>query len=153
MQFLETKVPAPVVAIAIAIGMWFLPCAESVSGAIEPVRTVAMDFASQVSAVIALAAFGAFWRARTTINPLKPERASVLVTHGIYRFTRNPMYLSLLLLLISYASQLWSWEAFAGPIVYVAYVTRFQIIPEEKILESKFGSEFAAYKRKVRRWI
>jgi protein-S-isoprenylcysteine O-methyltransferase Ste14 len=153
MPLLETKVPAPLVAIAIAIGMWLLPHADPVLGAIESVRIAATDLTSQLSALIALAAFGAFWKARTSINPLKPERASVLVTHGIYRFTRNPMYLSLLLLLLSYASYLWTWEAIVGPIAFVAYVTRFQIVPEERVLESKFGSDFAEYKRRVRRWI
>jgi protein-S-isoprenylcysteine O-methyltransferase Ste14 len=153
MRLLETKIPAPFVAIALAVGMWLLPRTAPAPGLIESLRMVATDVSSQLSAVIALAAFGAFWRARTTINPLKPERASVLVTHGIYRFTRNPMYLSLLLLLLSYASYLWSWEALAGPIAFVAYVTRFQIVPEERVLESKFGGEFADYKRRVRRWI
>lgn len=155
MQYLETRVPAPVVAFVIGLAMGLLPQAGaiSLSGVIEPVRKIVMDLSAQVSAVVALAAFGAFLQARTTINPLRPERASVLVTHGIYRFTRNPMYLSLLLLLVSYASQLWCWAAFAGPVVYVAYITRFQILPEERVLASKFGDEFLAYKRRVRRWI
>lgn len=153
MRFLETRIPAPFVAIAIAAGMWPLPHAEPLSGAIESFRLATIDLSMNLSALVAFAAFLTFWRARTTINPLQPERASVLVTHGIYRFTRNPMYLSLLLLLVAYASYLGSWMAFAGPAGYVAYITRFQILPEERVLASKFGEEFAAYRRKVRRWI
>jgi protein-S-isoprenylcysteine O-methyltransferase Ste14 len=153
MRFLETRIPAPFVAIAIAVGMWLLPREQVASGAIESVRLATIDLSMNLSAVVALAAFLTFWRARTTINPLQPERASVLVTHGIYRFTRNPMYLSLLLLLVAYASHLGSWVAFAGPTGYVAYITRFQILPEERVLAAKFGDEFAAYKRRVRRWI
>jgi protein-S-isoprenylcysteine O-methyltransferase Ste14 len=153
MRFLETKIPAPFVAIAIATGMWFLPQAEPALGVLGRVRVVATAVTSQLSGVIALAAFGALWWAKTTINPIRPERASTLVTRGIYRFTRNPMYLSLLLLLTSYAIHLWSWLALAGPVAFVAYISRFQIVPEERALRSKFGSEFVEYKRQVRRWI
>ncbi len=153
MRFLETRIPAPFVAIAIAIGMWWLPPEQAMTDVVESLRLATIDLSMNLSAVVALAAFLTFWRARTTINPLQPERASVLVTHGIYRFTRNPMYLSLLLLLVAYASHLGSWVAFAGPTAYVAYITRFQILPEERVLAAKFGDEFAAYRRRVRRWI
>lgn len=153
MRFLETRIPAPFVAIAIAVGMWWLPREQAMTDVVESVRLATIDLSMNLSAVVALAAFLTFWRARTTINPLQPERASVLVTHGIYRFTRNPMYLSLLLLLVAYASHLGSWAAFVGPTAYVAYITRFQILPEERVLAAKFGDEFAAYKRRVRRWI
>ena len=153
MRLLETKIPAPFVAIAIAVGMWFLPRVEPVPDLIGRVRLAAIDVSMDLSAVLALVAAVTLWKARTTINPLKPERASALVTHGIYRLTRNPMYLSLLLLLVAYVIHLGSWEAFVGPIAYVAYITRYQIIPEERVLEAKFGSEYAEYKRQVRRWI
>jgi protein-S-isoprenylcysteine O-methyltransferase Ste14 len=152
-QFLETKVPAPVVAIAIAVGMRLMPHTGHALGAIETVRSAAADISANLSLIIVIVAFATFLKSRTTINPLKPDRASVLVTHGIYRYTRNPMYLSLALLLLSQACVLWSWAAFIGPIAYVAYITRFQILPEERILESKFGSEYTEYKRRVRRWI
>jgi protein-S-isoprenylcysteine O-methyltransferase Ste14 len=108
---------------------------------------------SQLSAVIALLAFTSFWFARTSINPLDPSRASALVTSGIFRFTRNPIYLSLLLLLIAYAVHLGSWVEWLGPVLFATYVTRFQIIPEEKILAMKFGAAFLAYKSRTRRWI
>ena len=108
---------------------------------------------AQLSGVVALIAFISFRLARTTINPLDPSRASTLVTQGIFRFTRNPMYLSLLMLLIAYALRLGAWMTWLGPLVFVAYVTRFQIIPEEKILTVKFGGDFLAYKTRTRRWI
>ena len=153
MRVLETKVPAPFVTVAIAGLMELLPHAIPLDEVIESVRQGVMAVTMHLSALVALAAFIAFVQARTTINPMKPERASALVTGGIYRFTRNPMYLSLLLLLVAYATYLWTWGALAGPVLYVAYITRFQILPEERILTAKFGSEFEAYKRRVRRWI
>ncbi len=153
MRLLETKIPAPFVTMAVAVAMWLLPRAESMTDVIDVVRLAAIDLSMNLSALVAIAAFAGFWQARTTINPLQPERASVLVTHGIYRYTRNPMYLSLLLLLVAYAIHLGCWAAIAGPVVYVAYITRFQILPEERVLLSKFGAEYDSYRRRVRRWI
>lgn len=150
---LETRIPAPVIALLIAAAMHLLPPVSELGEGWAVLRKVMLDLSWQLSAVCALAAFFGFVRSRTTINPLQPERASVLVTDGIYRYTRNPMYLSLLLLLLGYAVELWSWPALLGPVAYVTYITRFQILPEERVLEDKFGADYRAYKRKVRRWI
>lgn len=153
MRFLETKIPAPVIATAVSLAMWFLPGIAPETGAFVHVRRAIIDFSMNLSAFVAVMAFSSFWKARTTINPIQPDRASVLVTHGIYGLTRNPMYLSLLLLLVALAGRQWSWGAWAGPAVYLAYVTRFQILPEERVLQAKFGSNYAEYKERVRRWI
>lgn len=153
MRFLETKIPAPVVATVLAAGMFLLPGVAPDAGVLAHVRRVLVDFCMNLSAFVALMAFASFWKARTTINPIQPDRASVLVTHGIYGLTRNPMYLSLLLLLLAYAGAQWSWGAGAGPLLYAAYVTRFQILPEERVLEGKFGGEYLEYKGRVRRWL
>ncbi len=95
----------------------------------------------------------AFRASRTTVNPLKPERASALVTGGIYRVTRNPMYLGMTLLLLAWAIQLSALLPFLGPVVFVAYITRFQIEPEERTLRRVFGDGYTAYARQVRRWL
>ena len=150
---LETRIPAPVVAIAIAGIMKLYAHIAQISLDMFPVLVEAGTRLSQLSAAIAILAFASFALAKTTINPLDPSRASTLVTGGIYRFTRNPMYLSLLLLLIAYAVRLGSWVEGLGPVVFAIYVTRFQIIPEERILEAKFGAAFLAYKSRTRRWI
>jgi protein-S-isoprenylcysteine O-methyltransferase Ste14 len=84
---------------------------------------------------------------------MKPEIASSLVTSGAYRFTRNPMYLGLCLLLVAWALFLSSLLAFVGPLLFILYMNRFQIAPEETALSTIFGEEFANYKAKVRRWI
>ncbi|TCS37068.1 phospholipid methyltransferase [Paucimonas lemoignei] len=95
----------------------------------------------------------AFYRARTTINPLKPSGTSSIVQGGAYRFTRNPMYLGLLLVLTGYGLYLSHPLAFVVLPVFVAYLTRFQIIPEERILREKFGQAYVDYASRVRRWI
>lgn len=153
LQNLETKIPAPIVAIAVGGLMMLYARIAEVSIDTSPVFAEVGTRISQLSAVIALFAFASFGLARTTINPLDPSRASALVTSGIYRITRNPMYLSLLLLLIAYAVRLGSLAEWLGPVLFAIYVTRFQIIPEERILEKKFGAAFLAYKSRTRRWI
>jgi protein-S-isoprenylcysteine O-methyltransferase Ste14 len=94
-----------------------------------------------------------FRRARTTVNPLKPETTSALVESGIYAFTRNPMYLGMLLALLGWAVYLSSSWALLGPMLFVLYITRFQIIPEERALHGLFGAPFSTYKQRVRRWL
>ncbi|ANQ86865.1 conserved hypothetical membrane protein [Azoarcus olearius] len=153
MAYLETKLPAPLLALAIAAGMWLVWRDAPVFGPDAELRVAVSVAIAQVSAALVLAAGFAFWRARTTIDPRRPERAATLVTYGIYRFSRNPMYLSLLLLLLAYAIRLGAPVALAGPVVFAAYVTRFQVLPEERALEAKFGLQYADYCRRVRRWL
>jgi len=95
----------------------------------------------------------AFRRARTTIDPTRPGRASSLVNSGVYRITRNPMYVGLACVLVAWAVFLASPWALAGPIAFVLYIGRFQIAPEERALSELFGSEYAQYRAKVRRWL
>ena len=90
---------------------------------------------------------------RTTINPLRPHNASAIVSHGIYRYTRNPMYVGLLMFLTAWAVWLSNLLAFAVLPVFVACLTRLQIIPEERILTEKFGETYTRYAQNVRRWI
>jgi protein-S-isoprenylcysteine O-methyltransferase Ste14 len=94
-----------------------------------------------------------FLRRRTTINPLKPDSASALVTGGIYRFTRNPMYLGGATLLLAWALYLGNVAAFAGVPLFILYMNRFQIAPEERALEARFGAEYLAYRTRVPRWL
>jgi protein-S-isoprenylcysteine O-methyltransferase Ste14 len=102
---------------------------------------------------VSLSAVIAFRRAQTTVNPNKPERASSLVNFGVYRFTRNPMYFSLTSLLVGLTILLAAPVALFGPVLFVWFTTRFQIIPEERALTAKFGTEFTQYQSSVRRWI
>lgn len=94
-----------------------------------------------------------FFRRRTTVNPLKPASATALVTGGIYRFSRNPMYLGLATLLLAWAVYLGNLAALAGVALFVLYMNRFQIAPEERALEERFGAEYIAYRTRVRRWV
>jgi protein-S-isoprenylcysteine O-methyltransferase Ste14 len=104
-------------------------------------------------AAVALGGVWSFRRARTTVNPLKPETSASLVTSGVYSFTRNPMYLGMALVLLAWAIFLSSVWMLAGPLLFALYITRYQIIPEERVLDRLFGAPFAEYRKRVRRWL
>ena len=113
---------------------------------------VAAGFGAAGLAIIAIA-IGAFIKAKTTINPMNPYKAETLVIKGLYRISRNPMYLGVLLLLLGWAAYLQNMAGFAPVILFVVAMTLFQIKPEEKALRKKFGTEYDAYCKRVRRWI
>jgi protein-S-isoprenylcysteine O-methyltransferase Ste14 len=153
MSALELKIPPPVVALLIGAAMWFASRFGPVLELPLPVRTAALVVFGLLGGATAFAGNMAFRRAKTTVNPFRPQNATALVTSGIYRFTRNPMYLGLTLLLLGWALFLCSAWALAGPVLFVLYVGRFQIKPEEKILSAKFGAAYSEYVSRVRRWL
>jgi protein-S-isoprenylcysteine O-methyltransferase Ste14 len=106
-----------------------------------------------VGLVIIAIAIGAFVRAKTTINPVSPDIARKLVTKGLYRISRNPMYFGMLLLLVGWAVYLQNPLGFGPTAMFIVTMTTLQIKPEEKALRNKFGSEYDAYCKRVRRWI
>jgi protein-S-isoprenylcysteine O-methyltransferase Ste14 len=153
MKSLELRIPPPAVALCMALLMWLA------SWLIHPLR-VPLDI--RLGVALALGVLGqcisvggmiAFRRAKTTINPFKPAAASSLVSGGVYRFTRNPMYVGLLLTLVGWTVFLSNPLALLFLPLFVLYINRFQIEPEERVLSSLFGAEYAAYKTRVRRWI
>jgi protein-S-isoprenylcysteine O-methyltransferase Ste14 len=153
MHLLELKVPPPAVALLIAVAMWF---GSRVGPTLEMpllARSIAFAVIALTGGAIALAGNLAFRRARTTPNPFKPQNASSLVTTGIYHHTRNPMYVGLLLVLLGWVSFLCSAIALLGLVAFVIYITRFQIVPEERVLLAKFGADYAEYLARVRRWL
>ncbi|MDF2399026.1 isoprenylcysteine carboxylmethyltransferase family protein [Pseudomonas sp. 3MA1] len=153
MQALENKVPPPLV--ALVFGGLMGGASLGLPG---------LDLAWGTRLLLALPLIGAgllfvlaggisFRRARTTVNPLKPEAASALVTSGIYRHTRNPMYVGFALWLLAWGLYLASPLVLLGVLGFVLYMNRLQIAPEERALGRLFGADFAAYLQRVRRWL
>ncbi len=133
--------------------MWVIADAGPQMALPAPARTIVVGALMVVGVGFDLLGLMAFRASRTTINPLKPERSSVLVTGGVYRVTRNPMYVGLALLLCAWAVYLSALLPLAGPLVFVLYITRFQIQPEERVLKRIFGEAFSNYAARVRRWL
>ena len=94
-----------------------------------------------------------FYKSSTSIDPYKPDKASSLVTSGIYGISRNPMYAGLLFILAGYGFYLGNVLVFAMLPPFMGYMSRYQIIPEEQVIEQKFGDEYRKYKSEVRRWL
>ena len=153
MQSLELKVPPPAVALVIAVLMWLVSRAVPALSFAIPARLLVAIILAAAGVITAVAGVVTFARAKTTVNPTTPERSSSLVNWGIYKVTRNPMYLGLLLELTAWAIFLSNSLPFLFLPVYMLYINRFQIAPEERALTSLFGGEFAAYQSRVRRWI
>lgn len=152
MSSLNLKVPPPVVLIISAVLMWLF--SEFIPTMNEPqLRLVIAPVLACIGILIAVLGILSFRRAATTINPLAPEKATSLVIAGIYRFTRNPMYLGLLFILIAWSVFLSNLYSAFVLIAFVMYITQFQIKPEENALTVLFGKEYMAYKKSVRRWI
>lgn len=148
MSALEAKVPPPVLVALLAAAIWFSPRAY------EPSSPLSFAGIALVVAGLGLNAWpkALFRRVGTSVSPVQPALASALVTHGPYRFTRNPMYLGYAVALLGLSFWLARPCGLLAVAFFVAYITRFQILPEERHLSSRFPAQYAAYSRAVRRW-
>lgn len=153
MNWLELKIPPLVQILVIAALMYLVDVLLPSLGFAISLRIEVVGILVLVGAVIALAGVISFRIHHTTMDPRYPEQTSNLVTGGVYRFTRNPMYLGFLFILLGWSVWLSNYIAVVMVVPYVFYITRFQIIPEERFIEDQFGDEYLEYKSKVKRWI
>lgn len=153
MQALELKIPPVAFFLICAAAMWTMSAAFPSLAVPAAGRLVASTIFALTGVSIALAGVFAFRRHNTTTNPMTPDATKSVVRDGIYRFTRNPMYLGLALVLAGWATFLADTAAFLLLPVFIAYMTRFQIRPEERVLLANFGADYVAYMSDVRRWI
>ena len=153
MNALELKIPPVAQVVLHALGMWFVSGNVPSLSIPIPGRLLFSVMLIVVGVAIALAGVLAFRAAETTVNPTSPDASSSVVSKGVYRWSRNPMYVGLLLVLGGWAFHLSHALAFAFLPVFVLYMNRFQIYPEEKAMCSKFGVEYRSYMESVRRWI
>jgi protein-S-isoprenylcysteine O-methyltransferase Ste14 len=153
MNNLELRVPPLALLLIAGILMGLAALATPSLGWAYAIRVVVGPAFAAIGILIAVSGLVAFRRARTSASPMRPDKASSLVASGIYSYTRNPMYLGMLLVLIGWAAYLARpWALVVLP-VFVIYMNRFQIGPEERVLQGIFGAEFEAYRRRVRRWL
>ena len=153
MKWLELRVPPPLVASIMALLMWLAARLLPPLDFALPAKSALAIALAAIGLGVGLVALFQFKRARTTVHPMRPQESSALVTAGIFRRSRNPMYLGVLLILAGWAVWLANVAAFLLLPVFVAYLNRFQIAPEERALEARFGTTFVDYRRAVRRWL
>ncbi len=151
---MKPRIPPPILMLLAAAVMWalcrWLPLSQGIRGSWNRVGAAVP---AAIGFVIAVAAFVRFRQVRTTVNPMDPSQATQLVTDGVFRISRNPMYLGLVLLLIGWAVWLDSASPWLIPPLFMIVITRVQIIPEEQALERLFGTQYLAYRRSVARWV
>ena len=148
---MQTKIPPPVIGIGFGVLMWLV--ARNAGGMHFPGQPLLAALLMLCGVVIDLASVAAFFGARTTVNPLRPERAEKLVVIGFFRYSRNPMYLGMLLILCGWAVWLGQPLNVVMLIAFVFCINELQIKPEEQALEARFGQEYRDYCDKVRRWL
>ena len=152
-QWLELKVPPLLLSLGFAFAMFVATrAAPGLSFSLPHSSAIALTLAA-LGSICTLAAVATFRGMRTTVNPLLPSASTTIATTGVYRLSRNPMYLGFSLALAGWATHLANAAAFLLLPAFVGYVTRFQILPEERILRAKFGVPFEHYISRVRRWL
>lgn len=153
MTSLELKIPPVAVFLFCGIGMWLLGLLLPQLSLNLPGSRLVAGFVACAGLAVAVSGVLAFRTAKTTVDPRYPEKSSSVVTRGIYNRSRNPMYLGLLLVLLGWAVFLRHLLPFAVLPVFIIYMNRFQIIPEERAMQATFGDEYSAFRDRVRRWI
>jgi protein-S-isoprenylcysteine O-methyltransferase Ste14 len=153
MRTLELKIPPVVVGLVLGTAMYAAARLAPAFGFVLPANRIIAAGLAALGAFIAILGVISFRRAGTTVNPLQPEAASQLVISGVYRWTRNPMYLGMLLVLLGWGVFLAHTLAFISAAAFIPLMNRLQIGPEEKILTATFGPAFTAYQSVVRRWL
>ena len=153
MASLKLRVP-PVAVVLIAAGLaWLLDRAAPPLRLAFPGSVAIASALAIAGALVAAAGVVQFRRARTTVNPMTPDAATSLVADGVYRRTRNPMYLGFLIALAGWVVYLANMASALVLPLFVLYMNRFQIAPEEHALAARFGRQFEDYRRAVRRWL
>jgi protein-S-isoprenylcysteine O-methyltransferase Ste14 len=152
-SLLDLRVPPVALALGVAGAMWLTASRPDIRSGFTRTRILVGAVLAVFGLLTAAAGLRAFRRARTTTNPLRPAAATAFVAEGPYRFTRHPMYLGLLSGLVAWAVLLGSPLNLAWLVGFVAFLTRFQIVPEERAMLARFGEAYSSYLKTVRRWL
>lgn len=153
MSWLELKVPPALLMATFAALMgsidWLMPAFKQH----WPWRDLASSVVFAVAVLSIVSGIISFRVAGTTVDPTQPGKATSVVTSGVYRITRNPMYLGFVLVLLSVAIKLTNPISLLLLPLFMVYMNRFQIKPEERALTELFGEAYLQYLEKVRRWL
>ena len=154
LDWLELKVPPLALTVGAAIVMVVVPAAFGRTTSVRPEVAIPIGIAAALAGLLlALRGVIDFRCAQTTVDPWHPEQSARLVTTGVYRWTRNPMYLGFVAALAGLAIALQSVAGLAIASLAAVYLQRFQIHPEVRTLQRRFGDAFNVYLGQVRRWL
>ena len=146
-----SKIPPPLVVLILVISTFF--SSKKIDLIQIPFQSLISILILSVGILILLNPVLKFKKSKTTINPIKFKKVNKLVTSGIYKYSRNPMYLGLLMIVISTSIFYLNIYSILTPLFFYLWINRFQIKREEVFLTKKFGEDYLSYKKKTRRWI
>jgi len=153
LQFLELKIPPLALVVITATGMWAIAQRVAALHFSLPGAAWLSAALAIVGSAIAVAGVAEFRKAGTTVDPRVPGQSAHLVAGGVYRYSRNPMYVGFLFILCGWGVFLGSALALVGIPAFVACLNRLQIAPEERAMREKFGASYTRYASAVRRWL
>lgn len=149
---MELKIPPVAVFLLCALLMFLLHSLNILIFTFKGAVFTAVVFGVLGAVVVALA-LRLFRKADTTVDPMHPGKSSSLISSGIYRYTRNPMYLAMFLILVGVFFYFGSWLNIAVLLFFIRFMTQYQIKPEEKMLSKIYGDTYVEYCKNVRRWL
>jgi len=149
---MKTKIPPPLISLVFVLVMWGIANQWPIGHVIVPGGWLGPVLLGVLGLGVMGAALRDFRKAGTTVNPLDPSQASTLVNEGIFRRSRNPMYLGMLVILAAWGIWLGNVFNIGALILFVWFITTFQIKPEEEALARIFGEPYETYRNNVRRW-
>ena len=145
------KIPPPILVIILTSLVYF--SSTKLELIYLPYRQIVSVIILFIGLIVIVSPVVDFIKSKTTVNPVKFKNVNRLVTTGIYRYSRNPMYLGMILIIISTTIYYLNFLSVFSPLIFYIWINKFQINREEIFLEDKFGSEYLKYKSKTRRWI
>ena len=148
---MDNKIPPPIVTFICGLAIYFSK--SFFNEFFSYSNNIISLFLLILGLVVFLSAVKSFRKQKTTVNPLEPKQASSLVTSGVFKFSRNPMYLGMLIILLSLSFKFNLIGGMTISLFFYIFITKFQIIPEETAMNELFGNEFIDYSKKTRRWI
>ena len=145
------KIPPPILVIILTSLVYF--SSTKLELIYLPYRQIVSVIILFIGLIVIVSPVVDFIKSKTTVNPVKFKNVNRLVTTGIYRYSRNPMYLGMILIIISTTVYYLNFLSIFSPLIFYIWINKFQISREEIFLEGKFGNEYLKYKSKTRRWI
>ena len=145
------KIPPPLLVLILVMSNYF--SSKKIDLILFPNQNLISFIILIIGVLILINPILKFIKSKTTIDPIKFKKVNKLITSGIYKYSRNPMYLGLLMIVISTSIFYLNIFSITTPILFVCWINRFQIEREEIFLTEKFGKEYILYKTKTRRWI
>ena len=147
----KLKIPPPILVIILITSIYF--SSDKLDLISIPYRTLFSIVILSIGILVIINPVVKFIKSKTTVNPVEFKNVEKLVTSGIYKYSRNPMYLGMIMIIISSTIYYLNFYSLLTPFIFYLWINRFQIKREEAFLEEKFGQEYLFYKTKTRRWI